>query len=392
MRGLNIALIIAITVAGTLPAAAASFTGGVVIPAGATVEDMVTDGTLAGTTIVGTFPTGGGTNEGFRIDDVDYTSLVDLPASNTEAHAVAGDRSIVVGKSDVGGQHAVYWDNNDNIIALTTAKSDAIGVNFDGSVIVGKTKSGVDTAVKWVIDGGGGITETILGDLGGGKSEARGVSDDGNWVVGKGTNLAGDKVALMWDSSGAITEIGDLVGGKGDAVANDVNSDGTVVVGMADIAGGKVAFRWENLGATTVMVSLGTLGSGDSEATGVSADGSIVVGTSGNGAAEEAFIWTQADGIRSLREYLITEYGLAVELADWTFESASISADGQTVVGIGTNAGVTQSFLAQIPEPSTYAMLMFGLIGLGWAGRRRPLTARTSSNLRGPRAEASRLL
>lgn len=368
MRGLSIAWIIAITVAGTLPAAAGSFTGGVVIPAGATVNDIVSDGTLDGTTLVGKNPSGGGTNEGFRIDGVDYTILDDPPVSNTEANAVAGDASIVVGQSDRGGKHAVYWDEDNDIISLSTDKSVANAVNFDGSVVVGKTKSGkLDTAVKWVIDAGGMITETILADLGGGKSEAFGVSDNGDWVVGTGTNLAGDKVALMWDSSGVITEIGDLVGGKGDAVANDVNIDGTVVVGMADIAGGSVAFRWE----AGVMVSLGTLGKGDSEATGVSADGSIVVGTSGSGANEEAFIWTEADGIRSLREYLITEFDLGAELAGWTLDSATISADGQTVVGIGTNGGVTQVFLAQIPEPSTFAMLMIGLIGLGWSGRRR---------------------
>jgi probable HAF family extracellular repeat protein len=368
MRGIDIAVIFAISVAGTLPATGASFTAGVVIPAGATVNDIVTDGTLAGTTIVGTGPGGGGSNEGFRIDGVDYTRLFDLPGSNSLANGVAGDASIVVGQSDAGGKHAVYWDTNDDIIVLTTAKSEANAVNFDGSTIVGKTKSGkLDTAVKWVIDGSGTITETILGDLGGGKSEAVGVSDDGNWVVGTGTNLSGDKVALMWDSGGAITEIGDLVGGKGSAVANDVNIDGTVVVGWADIAGGSEAFRWE----AGVMVSLGTIGSGNSEATGVSADGSIVVGTSGNGANEEAFIWTEADGMRSLMEFLITEYGLGAELAGWTLDSATISADGQTVVGIGTNGGATQTFLAQIPEPSTYAMLMFGLVGLGWSGRRR---------------------
>jgi probable HAF family extracellular repeat protein len=368
MRGIHSALILAITVAGTLPAAAGSFTDGVVVPAGASVNDLVTDGTLAGTTIVGKAPSGSGTDEGFRIDGGAYTTLDDVAGSQTEAKAVAGDASIVAGKSDEGGQHAVYWDVNDNIVVLTTAKSEATAVNFDGSVIVGTTKSGVDTAVKWIIGGGGGITEMLLADLGGGKSEALGVSDDGNWVVGKGTNASGDKVPLMWDSSGAITEIGDLIGGKGDARGNDVNADGTVVVGMADIAGGKVAFRWDDMGG---MESLGTLAGGNSEATGVSADGSIVVGTSGNGGNEEAFIWTESDGMRGLREYLITEYGLAAELANWTLDSATISSDGQTVIGIGSNGGVTQTFLAQVPEPSTFALLMFGLLGLGWAGRRR---------------------
>lgn len=380
MRSPHIALIAAIAFTGTSPAGAVSFTSGVLLPTGAKVNDMISDGTLEGTTVVGKIDPSGGGKEAFRLDGDTLTILGDLVGGkvDSDAKAISGDGSIVVGKGDGGtNKHAIYWDGTDpTAILLSSAKSEAKAVNYDGTVIVGKTKDGpFDVAVRWDINGGI-ITELILGDLGGGKSEARGVSDNGEWVVGKGTNLDGEKVALLWDSGGAITEIGDLLGGKGDAVATAVNFDGSVVIGQADTDDGKEAFRWEG----GEMISLGDLDGGktDAEATGMSADGSVIVGVGTGFDGKEAFVWLESDGVmRSLKDYLTLELMIA-GLDDWTFETiTSISADGRTIVGFGTNPdGESQMFSAQIPEPSTFSMVALGMLGLGWAGRRRDLNLR----------------
>ena len=76
---------------------------------------------------------------------------------------------------------------------------------------------------------------------------------------------------------------------------------------------------------------------------GVSADGTVVVGSGDatgfpNG---EAFRWTQAGGMQSVQA-LLTAKG--VSTTGWTLDVATgVSADGQVIVGVGTNpSGHTQ--------------------------------------------------
>ncbi len=114
------------------------------------------------------------------------------------------------------------------------------------------------------------------------------------------------------------------------------------------------------------MTGLGIRGS----ATGVSADGSVIVGSAVfAGSVYEPFIWDMTQGVRSLRAVLVDDCGL--DLGDWTLERATgISADGLTIVGYGTNPdGVTEGWIATIPEPAT--VLLVGLAGLALLRNRR---------------------
>jgi uncharacterized membrane protein len=100
------------------------------------------------------------------------------------------------------------------------------------------------------------------------------------------------------------------------------------------------AFRWTQAGG---MVGLGT----SSVANAVNADGTVLVGYSvGIG----AFRWTQAGGMESVQA-LLTAKG--VSTTGWTLERAQgVSADGQVIVGIGTDPnGRTQGWIARLGPP-----------------------------------------
>jgi len=207
----------------------------------------------------------------------------------------------------------------------------AAAVSADGSVIVGTNSAGV--AARWT-------EATGMVDLGGGTgSSAADVSADGSVVVGTWNS---NNEAFRWTAATGMVGLSYLPG-TSKSQANSVSADGLVVVGACNPSSNSEAFRWT---ATTGMVGLGHLpGTYYSQANGVSGDGSVVVGNCG-----QAFVWDAVNGMRSLRDMLVNEFGL--DLTGWVLSSASdISADGQRIVGSGTNPnGSTEAWLATIPE------------------------------------------
>lgn len=75
----------------------------------------------------------------------------------------------------------------------------------------------------------------------------------------------------------------------------------------------------------------------------------------------EAFIWDNVYGMQSLRDILID---LGLDLTSWTLsEARSISTDGLTIAGFGTNPdGYNEAWVAVIPEPATLLLLGFGAV------------------------------
>jgi len=236
-------------------------------------------------------------------------------------------------------------------------RSEAMGVSGDGSVVVGESSStSGGEAYRWEAG-----TMIGLGDLPGGifDSFARGVSGDGSVVVGGGHSASGGE-AFRWEA-GQMTGLGDLAGGNFYSYAQDVSVDGSVVVGNSYSASGIEAFRWED----DVMTGLGDLTGGEfgSNAFGVSGDGSVVVGYSASALlGQEAFIWDADNGMRSLKDVLINDFGL--DMTDWTLGRAhSISNNGLVIVGSGINPyGNTEAWIATVPEPTTLLLLGLGAV------------------------------
>jgi probable HAF family extracellular repeat protein len=254
----------------------------------------------------------------------------------------------------------------------------AIAVSGDGSAVAGWGALPYGPqAFRWTETGGMlGLGYLPGGDL---ESRARAISADGGSVVGEASSANGFEEAFLWSEAAGIVGLCDLPGGMFSSLAFDVSADGSVVVGRGANAAGFEAFLWTEAGG---MVGLGDLPGGghDSDARAVSDDGKRVVGRAdGNvSPAPRAFLWTPDDGMRLLQQVLVEDYGL--DLTGWTLrEATDISADGNTIVGWGINpAGLTEAWVAAIPEPSTAPLLALGLALLAAkAGRRRPLSPKT---------------
>ena len=99
-------------------------------------------------------------------------------------------------------------------------------------------------------------------------------------------------------------------------------------------------------------------------------DGSIIVGQGNGPSSTRAVIWDEIHGIRELEQVLVNDFGM--DLTGWRLDRAvGISDDGLTIAGQGTNPdGLTEAWIAIIPEPSTALLLATGLLMLGARGRR----------------------
>ncbi|MFX0194664.1 MAG: hypothetical protein ACFFCW_00980 [Candidatus Hodarchaeota archaeon] len=325
--------------------------------------------------------------------------LGDLPGGIFEsiAQGVSEDGSVVVGASR-SDPYYEYWEafrwvdlnNNDLVDAderLDVRPEFALGdlpggafisaaadISHDGSVIAGQghSDSGFE-AFRWVDLNGNNVVDANerldhpgnhgmfgLGDLPGGSflSAGYGISADGSFLTGQGESVSGNE-AFHWvdlNANGLVDEneklelhpefaLGDLPGGMFNSLAWGISSDGSTVVGYSYSGTHHEAFRWTNEGG---MVGLNPIPGEHSVAWDASADGSVVVGSVGG----HAFIWDQTNGIRDLRDVLVTDYGL--DLTGWALGHAmGISDDGLTIVGYGTNpSGQMEGWIATIPPPT----------------------------------------
>jgi len=148
-----------------------------------------------------------------------------------------------------------------------------------------------------------------------------------------------------------------------------------VIVGTARPENGQYeAFRWTE---ETGLVGLGDLPGGgiDSRAHGVSADGAVIVGwaEAESPVGKTAFVWDAEQGMRALQDVLVHECQL--DLEGWALEEAhGVSDDGFTVVGWGYNpVGDKEAWIAVIPEPTSFLMLLVG--GLALMQRRQQCRA-----------------
>lgn len=274
------------------------------------------------------------------------------------ANAASNDGSVIVGSSadSVSGKEtAVTWDST-GIHAMSFlnngAHAEARGVSSDGSVIVGSADDGLtgnDTAVTW--NSAGSITS--LGHLSDGLySFALGVSADGLVVVGYAQNGAlGGDMATRWVNGASAESLGTLAGGIGSR-AKAASADGTYIVGTGDSSVSSAeAFIWSQ---PTGMKGLGLLTDGTlSGGEGISANGAVVVGvadTTGN--VVTGFRWTADTGMQSLVQWLQDNDPSYTLLPGNSLDSATaVSADGNTVFGMGTLNGRDQPFVARSYGP-----------------------------------------
>lgn len=292
--------------------------------------------------------------------------------NRSRATDVLSNGTHVTGLFDINADdQAFVWTQVGGFVELGDIGNDginsvALGITSDGNTIVGQGTLGNDPrAVVWKDIDEDGIWETnpttptptdpdkfSIAELPGSlpNSFANDISADGMVAVG---NYNGGNVAVLWaaDTPGVFSST-PVELGEDASRAFGVSADGSVIVGDSGANG--EAYLWEG-GALT---SLDTPQSdpGDlfnwSRAQSVSADGQFVVGWGGTNQGERAFIWDDEGRIRDLHDVLVTDYGLADELAGWTLLRAyDISDSGNVIVGYGIDElGQEEAWIAVL-EP-----------------------------------------
>lgn len=298
------------------------------------------------------------TTEAFKWTLLGGKQLLANLGTNAAAYAASNEADIIVGSSVdslTDNETAVYWDST-GIHTLDFlnggAEAEARAVSADGSVIAGSADDGLTgnrSAVTW--DLSGAITQ--LGYLNDGTySYAMGISADGKVVVGYAQNGAGNgDVATRWVDGGSAESLGTLAGGT-QSMALAASADGTYIVGASESSVASTeAMIWSELSG---MQGLGLLTDGTmSIAEGVSANGAVVVGMADTtGSVYSGFRWTAETGMQSLVEWLQDNDPSYTLLANNTLNSATaVSADGNTVFGLGFLNGRSQPFVARSYGP-----------------------------------------
>lgn len=261
---------------------------------------------------------------------------------------------VLVGSSESAvGFQAFVWTRSTGTTGLgcLPGKTYSVGqgISADGTVIVGQSgRPGSPQTIegfRWTKQEG----MTGLGFLPGmTEDDALSVSADGQVIIG--TTYGGDcnGQAFRWTRATGIVGLGFLPG-QNYSFARALSADGSVVAGDAQVSWrspARQAFRWTESGG---MVGLGFLSGGGnySIVLGLSDDGTRLAGASDSAEGIQAYLWTEAEGMRSVRDVLVNDYG--VDLAGWTLLAATLSADGQTLTGRGLNpSGQEEGWVADL--------------------------------------------
>lgn len=306
--------------------------------------------------------------------------LGDLPGGpyHSSGQAVSAGGLAVAGFSEYATSarlHAFRWTDAEGMVDLGDLPggiSDSIGydISSDGSVVVGSGRPGdFGEAFRWTADDGMIGLGTLPAYA---SSGAAAVSADGSAVVGSSSTADGERrQAFRWTADEGMVGLGDLPGGVWvmESLAKGASFDGSVVVGTSESSAGDEAFRWTE---ETGMVGLGDLPGSYVYATAwdTNGDGSLIVGYGTTELGQEAFIWGEQHGMRNLRTVLEAHYGL--DLTGWHLNNArGISDDGNVIAGYGINPlGQTEAWVAYIPEPHSFLMVVTAVLASGLARRR----------------------
>jgi probable HAF family extracellular repeat protein len=306
------------------------------------------------------------------------TVLPSLGGMDTEALGM-NDLNQVVGWSNRPNSDVCYpclWTNPTTVVDLgyVIGNAKAVAINNVGQ-IVGEDYG---TGHGFFYENG---TKTDLGTLPGGTSSVAFAINNAGQVVGVADNALGYARAFQWDkvngmcdlgplSAHAISDSGQIVGETWDTMnyysalwpkdstsptiisgeeAYDVNASGQVILRDWSNQG----FLWEN----GQLTSLGVLAGCDyCNPKAINISGSVVGNCFGDWSPSVPFVWAQQEGMIDLNTLIIDKPFDVKEAND-------INNYGNIV---GTTTGYPEAvLLVRAPEPSTFVLLITGLIVTG---------------------------
>lgn len=276
----------------------------------------------------------------------------------------------IVGNADTAG---AFIYSNGNMQALGTLGglvSKAYGINDSGQVVGVSATS--DNSTHAFLYSNGSMQD--LGTLGGTYSEATAINNSGQ-VVGNSATSDNSTHAFLY-SNGNMQDLGTL--GGSESYATSIN-DNSQVVGNSNYDFFNV-YRHAFLYSNGSMQDLGTLGGKISHANGINNSGQVVGSSTfrefnlSSDPSNHAFLYSNGN-MADLNSFLD-----ATTLdAGWILESAEAINDNGWIVGFAYNRITSQSHayllsVASVPEPETYAILLVGLVLVGFVARRNQLS------------------
>jgi uncharacterized membrane protein len=246
---------------------------------------------------------------------------------------ISGNGHSIVGLGwvNAGSAHAIQWQEGGSVMDLGSTvpgrSTRANAVNQDGSVVAGwqDATTGFRQGAVWV----NGV-QTLITQGGNPLSEASAVSATGQWVVGAGS-FANDDQAWRWSAAGGVESLGTIFDPSWRGFATAISGDGDRIVGFYRDFGSPIG---------------------------------------------EGFLWTPSGGMVNLTDYV---HSLGIDTGGVTLvDPLAISADGNTIVGIGLSASGLVGFVVRlpastpVPEPTSVAGLAAGVVALFfWRWRRK---------------------
>lgn len=267
----------------------------------------------------------------------------------------------IVGKSPLPDSTAVFYENG-NAYSLGTLggnSSSAEDINNSGQ-IVGFSLINSNQTRAFIYDSVNGMQD--LGTLGG-NSLAYSVNNLGQ-VTGDAFDSNNQKRAFIYDSVSGMQNLGTLGGDYSEA--REINDLGQVVGSSKNSSGIKRAFIYDSVNG---MQDLGALGGQYSEAYGTNNSGQIVGRTGSSLKRQSPFLYENGEMFDL--NALVNE-----SLGEWQLNYAFSINDSGWITGVASNStyGVSAPFLlTPVPEPSSYAMMGLGILGLVAVSQRRKL-------------------
>ncbi|HMN39948.1 MAG TPA: hypothetical protein PKE29_03825 [Phycisphaerales bacterium] len=292
--------------------------------------------------------------------------------------AISGDGSTIAVDGD---GHAYTWSAAHGRREFLPLSGDVDvlmqGMSHDGSIVQGasyRLGRGYHSVI-WRPDGTSTDLSTTANPSVGpvGEVQPWGLSADGSVATGwyNPSNSPGS-APYRWTPSGGMVPLpmlGQLYG-----AAAGISPDGNVCVGYSSGPGGASAVRWIG---DSMVEDLGSFPGADlSIAFLASTGGEVIVGEyDGPAASFRPWIWTRSTGMLDLSAFLSSS---GVDLTGWSLIASprGLSADGNTLVGIGTHEYApglfrTEGWMATIPSPAPW--MLFGAAAICSRAVRRPI-------------------